>query len=222
MVIYAYRRAGQKQLSQKTCLDIILVLMLSGFIGGRLGHVLYEMPEFYFKNPLQIFYVWNGGFVFYGGFAVATVASVLFLKIQKISFYMWADFFAPVIALTYGLGRGACLLAGCCYGKSCSWGFDFGDGVLRHPTQAYALVTEVLIYLFLIFIEKRRKLPRGALFYSWLILHGAARVLMESYRDDFRGGFLLGISISSWFSYLLVLIAALGLITRFSKSVQSK
>jgi phosphatidylglycerol:prolipoprotein diacylglycerol transferase len=46
----------------------------------------------------------------------------------------------------------------------------------------------------------------GAVFYSWLIFHSIGRLIMEHYRDDFRGP-SLGLSISSWISLTLIALA---------------
>jgi phosphatidylglycerol---prolipoprotein diacylglyceryl transferase len=49
------------------------------------------------------------------------------------------DGFALPLALALGVGRWGCFFNGCCYGieTGLPWGVDFGDGILRHPTQIY-------------------------------------------------------------------------------------
>lgn len=64
------------------------------------------------------------------------------------------DFVYPLI-LGMGLGRIGCFLTGLddhTYGTATSWvtGVDFGDGVLRHPTQLYEIVFLIVLALLLI------------------------------------------------------------------------
>src|SRR5690606_9254272 len=96
-------------------------VMIGGFVGARLFHVFYEAWDVYRDNPWLIVQFWRGGFVFYGGFAGALVAAWMTLRLKKESFLEWANFFAPVIAVTYAIGRIGCFLNGCCYGDYCQW-----------------------------------------------------------------------------------------------------
>ena len=65
-------------------------------------------------------------------------------KIKKYSFVDFTDLALPFLMLSRAFGRIGCLFAGCCYGVQTTlpWGFQFlSDGVLRHPTQAYAMAS---------------------------------------------------------------------------------
>jgi len=223
LVFYTASRAHTRHKDTKTALDLTLLLMLGGFLGGRLFHVFYESPEFYLKQPKYILYFWNGGFVFYGGLIGSILLTGIYTLIKKLSFLEWGDFFAPIIALGYGLGRGSCFLAGCCYGKFCSmpWAvsFDWDPQKLpRHPTQLYAVFWELAVFGILIWLERRHKpnsteeqTHRGRTFYVWLLLSSIGRLIMEHYRDDFRGADYGGLSISSWISLGLFSLAVAGL-----------
>ena len=183
----------------KTGWNLALILMLGGFIGGRLFHVLYEYPEVYWAAPLRVLKFWEGGFVFFGGVLLALPIALVYLRQAKQSFWTWADFYAPVVALGYALGRFGCFLAGCCYGTFCDapWAIE-----QRHPTQLYAMATELALYFYLIRKEKSEPAP-GKIFALWLIGHGLGRLFMENFRADFRGGAFMGLSISSWLSLIL-------------------
>lgn len=215
ILFYIFNRTKKyTQFDPKTALDLTMTLMTSGFIGARLLHVVYENPEYYFHNNWQrIFYFWQGGFVFYGGFALALVCGFVFVRIKKLDFWTWADFMTVPMSLAYGLGRISCLLAGCCYGKACEWPWAITlnwdqHRILRHPTQLYALIWELSVWLLLLQIERKKidhKWKPGMLFSVWIVLHGAGRLIMEYFRDDFRGQIFLSLTISSWISLGLIL-----------------
>lgn len=223
LVFYAAERAHTRHKDTRDALEVALMIMLGGFIGGRLFHVLYEMPDFYFKQPEYILYFWNGGFVFFGGMIGSLLFAGVYCRLKKVSFLEWGDFFAPLIALGYGLGRGSCVLAGCCYGKFCAlpWAITLSwdpQKLPRHPTQFYAIIWELLTFALLIFLERRREpnseeeeAARGNIFFVWMLLHSIGRLIMERYRDDFRGAEYGGFSISSWISLALFAVAVASL-----------
>lgn len=217
-LLWVARRADQRELSRKVSLDLSLIIMISGFIGGRLFHVFYESYPYYQEDYLRILYFWNGGFVFYGGALLATVCSIFYLIfIARVPFEDYLDLFAPVMSLSYMLGRIACLFAGCCYGKTCELPWAISG---RHPTQAYTSLWELGVLCVLLGTEAiaRPVRPRwlqnpGSIFYLWMVLHGLGRLMMESFRDDFRGP-SLGLSISGWISVLIVVLGLFLLVRR--------
>jgi phosphatidylglycerol:prolipoprotein diacylglycerol transferase len=200
-------------LPQKKILDLSLLLMGASLLGARLFHVLYENPEYYAASPLKFFYLWEGGFVFFGGAFVALVAGALFLRQQKVNQPgRYFDVFTPVLAFAYGAGRIGCFLAGCCYGKSCDYAWAV-EG--RHPTQLYATFWEFGVVLILLGVEKQKLFKKpGQLFTLWVALHSAGRILMESYREDFRGEQIFGLSVSTVICIVLFLVAVALLILR--------
>jgi phosphatidylglycerol:prolipoprotein diacylglycerol transferase len=228
-LFWVVRRCEIYNLPKKNVLDLSLLLMLSALLGARLFHAVYENFDFYRQYPVRFFYLWEGGFVFYGGMILAFIAAFAYLHFirapQKGDYF---DTFAPVLSFTYGFGRIGCFLAGCCYGQSCDlpWAIDH-----RHPTQLYATFWEIGAILLLLGLEKidRKKRPKmlsrpGDLFILWLFLHAAGRILMEHYREDFRGEEIFGLSISTVFSFALLLGSATllsGFIRRRSFSSQN-
>lgn len=199
------RRSEKFKLSRKTTLDLSLIVMVGGFLGGRLFHVFYEDFPYYREEPIRIFQVWNGGFVFYGGALLAGLLAFIYLfKKSRRNLEGYLDMFVPVLSFSYVMGRIACLLAGCCFGRYCELPWAFGG---RHPTQAYAALWELGVLFILLGIENAPRKKAGAVFYSWMILHAIGRLIMEYFRDDFRGP-TLGISISSWISLLVILLGA--------------
>ncbi len=192
-------RAETNKSNLKFVADLTLVLMVSGLIGARLFHVFYENFDYYRMHPQNILFLWEGGFTFFGGFIFATVSGILFAKIFQQNPMDYFDLYAPVLSLSYALGRIGCFLNGCCYGKVCDLPWSVAG---KHPTQLYSTIWELGILFILLGTEKRNNRPAGLIFALWLILHSVGRFLVELLRDDFRGPSWL-ISISSWISILL-------------------
>jgi phosphatidylglycerol---prolipoprotein diacylglyceryl transferase len=160
-VIWVFLKAKNNSYSTHTALDLFFLIMIGGFVGSRLFHVFYEEPQYYLKNPIEILYFWQGGFVFFGGALTVIILGVIFLQKNHIQKAIWFDFFTPICAVGYSLGRLSCFLNGCCYGKSTTlpWGVIFPSHQLirRHPTQLYAALWEASVCILLFSIESWRK-----------------------------------------------------------------
>jgi phosphatidylglycerol---prolipoprotein diacylglyceryl transferase len=105
---------------------------------------------------------------------------------------------AFVYPLIFGtaIGRIGCFLTGLndrTYGIATTfpWGINFGDGILRHPTQLYEVV--FLIFLSLV-IKLRSRQPHysGMLFQFYLASYLGFRFLIDFLKPDFHP--FLGIS----------------------------
>lgn len=194
LLFYLSKRVDQFEVDRKMAFDIAILLMVSGFIGGRLLHVIFEEPDYYLNSPKQILFFWNGGFVYFGGLILSSICVWLYCAYKKVSFLKWADFCTVLLSLSHALGRIGCILAGCCFGSYCTlpWALDG-----RHPTASYLALGEFFIFFIILAFEKIAKSKStesveawpGHLFFKWLFLHSLLRYFVEFYRDDFRGRF---------------------------------
>jgi hypothetical protein len=64
---YLVSRAARAGMPEKSVIDLVLYTIIAGLIGARLMYVLFNLP-YYLRSPLEIFAVWTGGLVYYGGF----------------------------------------------------------------------------------------------------------------------------------------------------------
>jgi phosphatidylglycerol---prolipoprotein diacylglyceryl transferase len=217
-LLFLVRRTKTLRLPRNRSLDVALVLMTTGFVGSRLLHVLFEEPAYYLEDFSRVFEIWRGGFVWYGGAVFGAACSIGFLKWKREPIARYCDLFAPVAALGYSIGRVACWFTGCCFGDVCIVPGDnpYETIAFRYPTQIFAIVYELVALAALLKIERTRDdsvwfSRYGQIFLTWLVLHGIGRILMELFRGDPRGSFIVGFSISTWISALLVTLAVLGL-----------
>lgn len=147
------------------------------------------------------------------------------MRRHKMPLWTTTDVFAPGIALGHIVGRLGCLLAGCCFGKPAdvAWAITFTDpaamanagtplGVPLHPTQLYDAGAEALILIFLLVFERRGRAFPGRTFWSYMLLYGASRFIIEFYRGDNRGVVFDALSTSQFVSLLLVPLSIVMLI----------
>ncbi len=206
------KRAELLKLSPHFALDLYIFVLLGSFVGARAFYILYQEPSFYYINPEQVLYFWNGGYVFFGGFLGSVAVGTGLCLYRKESIEQWFNFSIVLLSLGYAVGRFACFLSGCCYGEETDvlWSI-FLHGAERHPTQIYASLMEFFVLAVLLILEKKKGFRAFLVLPVWLILHSVGRVLMEVYRADPRGDQILGLSVSTLISAGLILFG-LGLL----------
>src|SRR4030043_817819 len=162
---FAVRQARKEGTPADKIIDLGFYILLSAIIGSRLGFNLINASH-YIKNPLDIFKIWEGGLVFYGGVLLAVPTAIWYVKKNGLGIWSTADVFAPSIAIGHALGRLGGFFAGCCYGKtaqSLPWAGTFTNpeslapiGIPLHPTQLYESAGEFINFLILIALRKNK------------------------------------------------------------------
>ncbi len=219
-ITFAGRRAAARGIAREDMTDLFFVILISSIIGARLLYVLLNFKEFT-TDPLSIFKIWTGGLVFYGGFIAALISAHIYIKKKGLPLAETADIIAPAIALGHATGRVGCFFAGCCYGRQCDlpWAVTFENPdslaplfISMHPTQLYSVVSNLLLFIILILMDKRKKFE-GLTFWLYIFLYGIFRSFVEMFRGDPRGNFILdflsvsqGIGLSMSFAGLCMLI----------------
>lgn len=220
-VYWIAKRSRMLTGQSKDMMDLSLMLMICGFIGARLFHVFYELPDYYAKKPMDIFKFWQGGFVFYGGILGATLPSLLFVKLKKLNLKNVLDILAPVVPLGYAIGRFATLLSGSGFGRPTDlpWGITYPEGteaplgIALHPTPIYSMLWNISIVALVLVLQKKIK-PYKA-FFVMVACHGAGRLIIEQFRDDYRGSLFAGLTVSSWISLFLI-VGSISFLVYFS------
>ena len=149
----------------------------------RLMYILLNL-DFFLKDPLEIFKLWHGGLVWYGGFIAGLLSAVLYLKRNNAPILKALDLAAPFIALAHSIGRVGCFLNGCCYGRPVSWGIYFPQHYDRLiPVQLISSIDLLVIFIILRFLEERPHRPGSVVVY-YLLFSSLERFLVEFLRND--------------------------------------
>jgi phosphatidylglycerol:prolipoprotein diacylglycerol transferase len=191
--------------------------LITGFLGARLTYVAIH-PEVFdgkdlFDRAVTLIAVWQGGIVSYGGFFGGTFGMWMWCKARKFSFAKLADVMAPALILGQVFGRIGCLLVGDDHGSVWRDGPEWlvvrfpdiphslidrtlfatpGDAFTLplHPSQIYLSVMNLVIFLVVINIYRRRRYDGQTMAWT-MALYAIGRFLVEFSRGDFaaRGGF---------------------------------
>ena len=214
--IYCKKILIKDEILKKIFDDYISYIIIGIILGGRLGYIFFYNFSYFFKNPIEIFMVWNGGMSFHGALMGIILASYLFSKKNKREIYIFLDLVAIAAPIGIFLGRLANFINGELVGKvtNLNWGvlFEGYDNNLRHPSQLYEAILEgVILFLImnLIFFRKNNKI--GTCSYMFLIFYGSFRIISEFFREpDLQIGYLFEpISMGMFLSAFMILAGVL-------------
>jgi phosphatidylglycerol:prolipoprotein diacylglycerol transferase len=107
--------AEKDGLPKETMANCYVFTALSAVIMSRVLYYVTNPGEF--QSIWEIFALWRGGLVAYGGFLGGFVGSVIYLRREKVPLWPWADVAAPSLASGLLLTRIGCYLFGCDFGK---------------------------------------------------------------------------------------------------------
>ena len=193
---YGLWEAKRQKLDPAHVVDVSLWLFGCGMLGARLLFIMIEYPRF-LADPREIYRLWNGGLIYYGGLGGAVLGGVYYLKRHGLPLGTWSDFLAPTAMIMLVVGRVGCFLNGCCYGKiapELPWGVVYPAshpalGLAQypvHPAPLYESLSALAIVLILVGLSRRRHFP-GQVFWSMVLLYSLARFILENFRGDPRG-----------------------------------
>src|SRR5262249_37613534 len=141
-------------LSTDDLYDLLFYLILGVMIGGRLGYVFFYDFGSYWRDPLSIFAIWQGGMSFHGGFLGMILAAGYISRKKKWNFWEIADLGCVAAPIGLGLGRLGNFINGELYGRptTVAWAMVFPEGgnTPRHPSQLYEAILEGLVLFFIL------------------------------------------------------------------------
>jgi phosphatidylglycerol---prolipoprotein diacylglyceryl transferase len=220
---FALVRARARGLDGNRVMDLGIWIIISALIGAKLLLLVVDFDTFR-QDPGELLTLMRSGGVFYGGLIAAVAVAIWYMRRHGMALWSVSDAFAPGIALGHVIGRLGCFFAGCCYGRSTDapWAVTFTNeyaaqnvgtplNVAIHPTQLYEAGAELVILGALLLLERRGRTFPGRTFWSYMLMYGITRFVIEFYRGDPRG--MVGmLSTSQFVSVLLVPLSVVMLI----------
>lgn len=192
------REARRKGVAEDDVYGLGVWAILGGIVGARLLHVLDRWP-YYAAQPAAILAFQEGGLAIYGAILGGATAGALYARARGLSIARMADLVAPGLVLGQAVGRIGCLINGDALGAPTNlpWGVVYLNpgamapslGVAYHPTPAYELVGDLLIFALLWRLRTSLK-PEGTLFLVYLALYSALKFAVTFLRQEapFIGG----------------------------------
>ena len=224
--------------------DIVFAAAVGGILGSKIYYLI-ENFDRVIADPTGMIFS-GAGLVFLGGLMGGTLGVTFVINKNNLSWITFADIVAPLLILGYAIGRIGCLLVGDDYGlpTHLPWGIEFPNGlppstysifqtyypwvsldnfepgVLSvHPTPIYEAIIGGLIFYYL--YQKRTSVTIvGSLFFTYLILAGTERFIVEFLRVNEK--YFIGLSGAQVISILMITIGAWFLMHPVKQPVDSK
>lgn len=190
--------------------DVSWSVLIGVIAGARLAYVLVNLP-YYLEHPGEIFMIWQGGLVMYGGMILALVLGIR--KARQMGMHIWqtADYCLTAAFLGQAVGRIGCLMVGDDYGKvipdssggGTPWyALRFPDplpagsafppelaGLAVYATQPFMTAKALIVFGIGLWLLPRKKF-HGQVTCLLLMAYAVLRAIVELFRGDAqaRGG----------------------------------
>ncbi len=219
------KRTGQ---NPELYMDFALYGIVFAIIGARLYFVIFTW-ENYKDNLWQIFNIRGGGMAIYGSVIASVITAIVYCRIKKYKFSLFAD--TAVVGLILGqiIGRYGNFMNREAFGEYTDSLFAMrlkaeqvaasnitdtmrenmeyidGTGYIQvHPTFLYESVWNVMV-LVIMLLRTKKKAFDGEIFLIYLIGYGIGRCIIEGLRTDQLQIGSTGIAVSQVLSGILAI-----------------
>ena len=209
-------RAKKKEISSLLISDMCFYLIIFCILGARLYYCLFNL-NYYSKNILDIFKIWEGGLAIHGGIIAGIITIYFYSKKNKISLLKLLDIFSPALVLGQAIGRWGNFFNMEAYGPVTplltlqKLGIPnfiiegmYIDGAYHHPTFLYESISCLIVFIIMMLIRNLKTIKEGQITSVYLISYGIIRFFIESLRQDSL--MLLNLKIAQIISILMIII----------------
>ncbi len=195
-VIYTVKHAKEFGLTEDDVIDTLLWAVPLGIIGARLYYVVFYRdaagtnPYFDGYGDLRdIVAIWEGGLAIYGGVIGGVIGLVIATRMKKISSRAMLDVVSFGLLIGQAIGRWGNFTNREAHGTETMVPWRMGlvysyKTFYYHPTFLYESLWNVLGFLLLHFVMRKRRKFDGQLFLCYLAWYGLGRLFIEGLRTD--------------------------------------
>ena len=168
--------------------DLLFFGAMGVVLGGRIGYMLFYKFSNLLVDPISLFYVWEGGMSFHGGFLGVIFALYLFSRSTGKSVFRVLDFIAPMVPIGLGAGRIGNFIGGELWGRATDapWAMIFPADptqLARHPSQLYQSALEGLALFVVLWLYSKKPRPAFAVSGMFCLFYGLFRFAVEFFRQ---------------------------------------
>lgn len=215
------RESRRKGLERDQLLELLLWVLVTGYVGARLLHVLLYEWDTYSAQPLNILAVHTGGLSVNGALIGGTLAVALYARWKQLPFWHLAD--AAIVGIAAGeiVGRVGCTIAGDVPGvpTNGTWGLVYWHpdasipsnliGVPTFPAPVAIQLWNAGLLVLLLTLRTRLQHP-GALFLIGMLCYSAGRFFINIWQIE--NPLLLGLKPTQLVALVIMCSATVGLL----------
>lgn len=190
------KRCKELNISKLVISDMCFYMVLFSILGARAYYCIFNM-DYYSKNLLDIFKVWEGGLAIHGGIIAGFICLLYFTKKYKLNILKLLDIFSLPLALGQAIGRWGNFFNKEAYGSVVSLytlkKYKIPDFIIKgmyidynyhHPTFFYESIGCLILFIILFIISKNKKVKDGQIFGIYCVIYGIIRFFIENLRTD--------------------------------------
>ena len=207
------RRSPARNIDPLAIQALTLRCVPAGLIGSRVYHVITDWRSFQ-GRWLDAFKIWQGGLGIPGGLLAGTVVGLWYARRLHINTSDLVDVVAPALPLAQAIGRIGNWFNQELFGRPTSlpWAVRidpdhrparYATETSYHPTFLYEMLWNLALVVFLLWLDRKKVIPRGRLFAVYVIGYGVGRLWVELLRID-PAGHLFGVRVNVWVSLLAI------------------
>ena len=198
-IIVAYFIAKYRGQNEEEVINLTPFVVIFGIIGARALHVFVNW-SYYSRDLLYIFAFRRGGLAIQGVIVGGLITLLIFCKIRKLDFWLWADIMTPALLLGQAIGRWGNFFNQEAFGRPTSlpWGiyiapenrpYEYAHAEYFHPTFFYESIANLALFILLLLMHrfyknKPGRIPTGMILTVYLGIYSLYRTFIEYYRID--------------------------------------
>lgn len=213
-VLYAWQMAKKAGINEDTFFNLVLFLIPISIISARLYYVIFD-PTPNYENFIDVIAIWRGGIGIYGAVIGGALTAIIFAKITKLKLSTLLDCLAPAVMIGQIIGRWGNFVNAEAHGSETTlpWRMgiapDLGEHseaftLYYHPTFLYESLWNLIGFLLIHFVIRKKKSFDGELALFYLAWYGLGRGFIELLRTDSLR--ILGFKVSALVGFLSAIV----------------
>ena len=183
-------------ISETFITDLSFYLIIFCILGARIYYCLFNL-DYYSKNLIDIFKIWEGGLAIHGGIIAGILTIYFYSRKKEVALLKLLDIFAPALVLGQAIGRWGNFFNQEAFGPPTTLNtleklnipqfiIDgmYIDRAYHHPTFFYESFGCLIIFIIIMLIRNNKKINEGQIASIYLIFYGIIRYFIESLRQD--------------------------------------
>ena len=185
---YGLWQAPRFGVNRGKIIDVAIVGLVCGIIGARLYYVIFYPGDKYWNDPVQIFFIHEGGLGIYGGIIGGLGGGAIMCKIRKVKILPMLDLTMLGFLIGQCIGRWGNFINQEAFGAPTNlpWGMQSVNtgNVPVHPCFFYESLWCAIGFVLLHFFTQKLRKYDGQTFLLYVIWYGAGRFFIEALRTD--------------------------------------
>ncbi len=180
-----WKRSKRLGFNSEKLLDMVLWMVVLGFVFSRVFHVVFYDLGFYISNPIDVLKIWEGGLSSFGGIFGAGVGAFLFIKkykIKKVDLLVYLDIMTFGAVFGWLIGRVGCFSIHDHWGIPCNCPLAINTPEGGRLDMAFLEILGMIPLAFIFWFFRKKKMFSGWFLAVLFVYYGVLRFVLDFFR----------------------------------------